>query len=85
MNLMNLCDFEKWIPCATCPKIAVQYVAVLHRKNIGLARDTRANSVEGPTLETLDFKIRIGSTPTFSYFDLYIYSAYAVVAIIRYK
>ena len=26
-------------------------------------------SDEGPTLETLDFTIRIGSTPTFSYFD----------------
>ena len=37
-------------------------------------------SDEGPTLETLDFTIRIGSTPTFSYFDLYLsrylYSAY---------
>ena len=32
---------------------------------------------EGPTLETLDFTIRIGSTSTFSYFDLYLYSAYA--------
>ena len=32
---------------------------------------------EGPTLETLDFTIRIGSTPTFSYFDLNLYSAYA--------
>ena len=30
-----------------------------------------------PTLETLDFTIRIDSTPTFSYFDLYLYSAYA--------
>ena len=29
------------------------------------------------TLETLDYTIRIGSTPTFSYFDLYLYSAYA--------
>ena len=27
-------------------------------------------SDEGPMLETLDFTIRIGSTPTFSYFDL---------------
>ena len=27
-------------------------------------------SDEGPTLETLDFSIRIGSTPTFLYFDL---------------
>ena len=29
------------------------------------------------TLETLDYTIRIGSTPTFLYFDLYLYSAYA--------
>ena len=28
-------------------------------------------------LETLDYTIRIGSTTTFSYFDLYLYSAYA--------
>ena len=28
-------------------------------------------SDEGPTLETLEFTIRIGSTPTFSYFDLF--------------
>ena len=34
-------------------------------------------SDEGPTLEALNFTIRIGSTPTFSYFDLYFYSAYA--------
>ena len=27
-------------------------------------------SDEGPTLKTLDFTIRIGSTPTFLYFDL---------------
>ena len=32
---------------------------------------------EGPMLETLDYTIRIGSTPTFLYFDLYLYSAYA--------
>ena len=36
------------------------------------------HSDERPMLETLDFTIRIGSTPTFSYFDLYLYSAYAV-------
>ena len=30
-------------------------------------------SDEGPMLETLDYTIRIGSTPTFLYFDLYIY------------
>ena len=34
-------------------------------------------SDEGPMLETLDFTIRISSTPTFLYFDLYLYSAYA--------
>ena len=28
-------------------------------------------------VETLDHTIRIGSTPTFKYFDLYLYSAYA--------
>ena len=27
---------------------------------------------EGPTFETLDFTVCIGSTPTFLYFDLYI-------------
>ena len=34
-------------------------------------------SDEGPMLEWLDYTIRIGSTPTFLYFDLYLYSAYA--------
>ena len=32
---------------------------------------------EGPTLETLDFTINIGSTPTYLYFDLYLNTAYA--------
>ena len=34
-------------------------------------------SDEGPMLETLDYTIRIGSTPTILYFDFYLYSAYA--------
>ena len=34
-------------------------------------------SDEGPMLKTLDHTIRIGSTPTFLWFDLYLYSAYA--------
>ena len=35
------------------------------------------NLCEGPTLETLDFTIRIGSTPTFLYLiDLYLNTAY---------
>ena len=33
-------------------------------------------SDEGPMLETLDYTTCIGSTPTFLYFDLYLYSAY---------
>ena len=33
-------------------------------------------SDEGPTLETLEYTIRIDSTPTFLYFNLYLYSAY---------
>ena len=32
---------------------------------------------ERPMLETLDYTIHIGSTPTFLYFDLYPHSAYA--------
>ena len=34
-------------------------------------------SDEGRTLETLDFTIRICSTPTFLYFNLYLNTAYA--------
>ena len=34
-------------------------------------------SNKGPMLETLDYTIRFGSTPTFLNFDLYLYSAYA--------
>ena len=34
-------------------------------------------SDEGTMLETLDHTIRFGSTPTFLYFDLYLYSTYA--------
>ena len=34
-------------------------------------------SDEGPTLEMLDFTIRIGSPPTFLYFYLYLNTAYA--------
>ena len=31
-------------------------------------------SHEGPTLDTFDHTLRIGSTPTFLYFDLYLYT-----------
>ena len=36
-------------------------------------------------LETLDHTIRIGSTPTFLYFDLYLYSAYAAHYVYFYR
>ena len=34
-------------------------------------------SDEGPTFKTLDLTFYIGSTPTFSYLDLYMKTAYA--------
>ena len=39
--------------------------------------DSKVLRFEEPTLETLDFTIRIDSTPTFLYFDLYLNTAYA--------
>ena len=39
---------------------------------------TVSGSDEGPTLETLEFTIRIGNIPTFSHFDLYLYAAHYV-------
>ena len=38
-------------------------------------------SDEGPMLDTLDYTIRIGSTPTFLYFDSYLYSAFINICI----
>ena len=40
-------------------------------------------SDEGPMLETLDFTIRIGSTPTFLYFDLYLKSEHCLHGTLR--
>ena len=40
-------------------------------------------SDEGPMLKTLDNTIRIGSTPTNLYFDLYLYSATQHTTFIR--
>ena len=42
-------------------------------------------SDEGPTFKTLDFTFYIGSTPTFLYFDLYLYSAYAAHYVYKYN
>ena len=42
-------------------------------------------SDEGSTLKTLDFTIRVGSTPTFLYFDLYLNTAYAAHYILRFS
>ena len=49
------------------------------QKHIVWSNVSSIGSDEGPMLETLDYIIRIGSTPTFLYFDLYLYSAYAAV------
>ena len=38
------------------------------------SRDSMFRSDDDPTLETLDFTVRIGSTPTSSYFCLYLYA-----------
>ena len=37
------------------------------------SRDSMFRSDDDPTLETLDFTVRIGSTPTSSYLYLYLY------------
>ena len=50
----------------------------IQKKKKALAISLLFLSDEGPMLETLDFTIRIGSTPTFLYFDLWLYSSYAV-------
>ena len=42
-------------------------------------------SDEGPMLETLDYTIRIGSTPIILYFDFYLYSAYAAHYVYLYR
>ena len=41
-------------------------------------------SDEEPTLKTLEFTIQIGSTQTFLYLDLYLYSAYAAHYVYNY-
>ena len=40
--------------------------------SIGYSSERKNLSDEGPVLETLDHTIRIGSTPTFLYFNIYI-------------
>ena len=55
-------------------KLKYKMVGVLP---IWIVNSNVSSSDQGPTLETLDYTIRIGSTPTFLYFDLYLYSAYA--------
>ena len=56
-------------------KVGVLPIWIVKSTFRALALRQRAN--EGSMLETLDFTFHIGSTPTVSYFDLYLYSAYA--------
>ena len=58
-------------------------VDILSRSLVFLFRTLLFLSDEGPTLETLDYTIRIGSTPSILYFDLYLYSAYAAHYVYR--
>ena len=48
---------------------------VQHLERWPFVREKQFLYEEGPTFETLDFTIRISCNPTFSYFDLYLYSA----------
>ena len=69
--------------CRACTVILFWYIGNLFHESSLSYKFTRFFiyflflSDEGPMLETLDHTIRIGSTPTFLYFDLYLYSAYA--------
>ena len=65
------CVFSILSSKPTKPCMCSPYTFYWFRKTVFL-------SDEGPMLETLDYTIRIGSTPTFLYFDLFLYSAYAV-------
>ena len=59
--------------------LAVTWLSLLYKFTRFLI-DFLFLSDEGPMLETLDYAIRIGSTPSFLYFDVYLYSAYAYAA-----
>ena len=66
--------------CVYVPPVFL-FVSLSARRSLCLSVFNRSIcpflSDEGPVLETLDYTIRIGSTPIFLYFDLYLYSAYA--------
>ena len=62
-----------WLPIQIV-KSSVSSVGPLSERNL---LNKYFFPTEGSTLETLDSTIRFGSTPTFSYFNLYLYSAYA--------
>ena len=62
-------------------KVGVLPIWILNSNVSSVSRSSERNmflflflSDEGPTLETLYFTVRIGSTPTFLYFDLYLYT-----------
>ena len=65
-------QFLQWLEK---PTTLINYV-VQFQHRAGLELDLFLSD-EGPMLETLDHTIRIGSTPTFLYFNLYLHSAYA--------
>ena len=55
-------------------------IRIVKSKVSSIGPSSEKNREKGPTLETLDFSLCIGSTPIFLYFDFYLYSAYAAVS-----
>ena len=53
------------------------FVRLTIEKLEGVNGDLVRTDDEGPMLETLDYTIRIGSTPTILYFDFYLYCVHA--------
>ena len=74
------CGFESRLGThiITISRLSYQYKSKYEKVSVPPIRITNPFLTdEGPTLETLDVTIRISSTPTFSYYDMYLYSAYA--------
>ena len=66
MKVLVIVDFQIYVPT---------YIYI--KRSVSFFSNFLFLSDEGPMLETLDYTIRIGSTPTFFYFDLYLNTAYA--------
>ena len=63
--------FHKW----EFKKVCVPPIRIVKSNVMNVGPSSEED--KGPTLKTLDFTVRIGSTPTFLYFNLYLNTAYA--------